>query len=134
MSTALIKLLTAAIRNHVSMQGGVPVIVTHHTTASPLSLDGVPRVSQTSVIIRVVQNQTFLQVPSGVLAHLVCVDEEEDEEDEFSQEDGQENDEKAQQQTLVLLNGAQAAQETRHHHHRAQRDDEVGGGERREGG
>lgn len=133
-STALEDVLAAAIRNHVLMQSSVPVLMVHHTTALPLSLDGVPRVLQALVVFRVVQNQTFFQVLSGIFTHLVGVDEEEDEEDQLGQENDQQNDEEAQQQALVLLDGAQATQEPGDHDDGAQGDDEVGGGERREGG
>lgn len=123
-----------------------------------LALDGVPRVFQPGVVVRVVQHQALLQVLLGVVARLVGVDEEEDEEDELSQENDQEHDEElqrteevsrrffpgmkasefpathAQQQALVLLDGAEASQEARHHDDAAQGDDEVGGRERWEGG
>lgn len=36
-SAALVKLLAAAVRNHVLVQGCVPVVVAHHPTASPLA-------------------------------------------------------------------------------------------------
>lgn len=35
-TTALVKLLAAAVGNHVFMQSSVPVIVTHHSTTMPL--------------------------------------------------------------------------------------------------
>lgn len=133
-SAALIKLLAAEVGNHVDLQGSVPVTVAHHSTTLPSSLYGVPRILQTSVVIRVVQHQPFFQVPSGIFVHLVSVDKEQDEEDEFGQQDDQQNDEKAQQQALVLLDCTQATQEARHHDNGAEGDDEVGGGERREGG
>lgn len=133
-TTALVKLLAAAVGNHVFMQSSVPVIVTHHSTTMPLSLYGVPCIAQTCIVICVVQHQPFLQVPSGIFTHFVGVDKEQDEEDKFGQEDDQQNNEKTQQQALVLLDGTQATQEPRHHDDRAEGDDEVGGGERREGG
>lgn len=133
-STALENLLAAAVGHNVALQRHVPVVVVHHAAASPLSLDGVPGVPQPSVVLRVVQHQTFLQVAPGVFIHLFGVDKEEDEEDELGQEDDQQNNEEAQQEALVLLDGTQAAQEARHHDDGAQRDDEVGGGERGEGG
>lgn len=39
-SAALVKLLAAAVRNHVLVQGSVPVIVAHHSTTSPLETEG----------------------------------------------------------------------------------------------
>lgn len=35
-ATAGVDLLAAGVRNHVLLQGGVPVVMVHHTAAHPL--------------------------------------------------------------------------------------------------
>lgn len=79
-----------ALQNKASESKRVAETDTH------LALDGVPRVFQAAVVVRVVQHQALLQVLLGVVAHFVRVDEEEDEEDELGQEDDQEHDEELQ--------------------------------------
>lgn len=93
LSTAQVEVLTAVVWNHVLMQGSEPVLVACYSTAVPLvyrqtfgytdkqpfsfsvnivylSLYGVPSIPQTSIVVSLVQHQTFFQVLFGIFTHL----------------------------------------------------------------